>query len=216
MGFNYNGKLRPQDCCCAHGSVERIRRAETLQDYSPRCNFPRGSGSHDPATPAPPPKRHCRRAGCDPAVYQPGHAGSRGAAAAGLHRGRAAGQRPDHPGAGHQRRGRFAGGRAAGPTGRARRCAPRTRDGRYRFIAVRLPYGTQHDEDAARAALAFIRADEECTRAHCKRGAGPGRAACPSCPPCPPRRRDCCAGQRQGAHAHGGASTPWPTPQAGW
>ena len=23
----------------------------------------------------------------------------------------------------------------------------RTRDGRYRFIAVRLPYGTQHDED---------------------------------------------------------------------
>ena len=25
----------------------------------------------------------------------------------------------------------------------------RTRDGRYRFIAVRLPYGTQHDEDAA-------------------------------------------------------------------
>ena len=39
----------------------------------------------------------------------------------------------------------------------------RTRDGRYRFIAVRLPYGTQHDEDAARAALAFIRADEECT-----------------------------------------------------
>ena len=39
----------------------------------------------------------------------------------------------------------------------------RTRDGRYRFIAVRLPYGTQHDEDAARAALAFVRADEECT-----------------------------------------------------
>jgi len=39
----------------------------------------------------------------------------------------------------------------------------RTGDSRYRFIAMRLPYGTQHDEADARAALAFIRADEECT-----------------------------------------------------
>lgn len=39
----------------------------------------------------------------------------------------------------------------------------RTRDGRYRFIAARLPYATQHDEADARAALAFIRADEEYT-----------------------------------------------------
>ncbi len=43
--------------------------------------------------------------------------------------------------------------------------ALRTRTGadRYRFIALRLPYGTQHDEQDARAALAFIRADEEYT-----------------------------------------------------
>lgn len=38
----------------------------------------------------------------------------------------------------------------------------RTGDAAYRFIAVRLPYGVQHDEQDARAALAFIRADEEC------------------------------------------------------
>ena len=37
----------------------------------------------------------------------------------------------------------------------------RTGDGAYRFIAVRLPYRTQHDEAHARAALAFVRADEE-------------------------------------------------------
>lgn len=36
----------------------------------------------------------------------------------------------------------------------------RTGDARYRFIAMRLPYRTQHDEADARAALAFIRADE--------------------------------------------------------
>ncbi len=32
-----------------------------------------------------------------------------------------------------------------------------------RFIAVRLPYGVQHDEDDAQAALDFIKADEEYT-----------------------------------------------------
>ena len=37
-----------------------------------------------------------------------------------------------------------------------------TGDPAYRFIAVRLPYGTQHDEADARAALAFVRADEVC------------------------------------------------------
>lgn len=38
-----------------------------------------------------------------------------------------------------------------------------TFDAGYRFIAVRLPCREQHDEPDARAALAFIRADEECT-----------------------------------------------------
>ncbi len=34
MGFNYNGRLRPQELLlCADGRVERIRRAETLDDY---------------------------------------------------------------------------------------------------------------------------------------------------------------------------------------
>jgi len=36
-------------------------------------------------------------------------------------------------------------------------------DPAYRFIAVRLPHGTQHDEDDAQASLQFIRADEEDT-----------------------------------------------------
>ena len=38
-----------------------------------------------------------------------------------------------------------------------------TGEAAYRFIAVRLPYGTQFDEADARAALDFIRADEELT-----------------------------------------------------
>ena len=34
MGFNYNGKLRPQELLlCRDGSVALIRRAETVQDY---------------------------------------------------------------------------------------------------------------------------------------------------------------------------------------
>ena len=41
MGFNYNGKLRPQELLLRpHGSVERIRRAETLQDYFATLQFP--------------------------------------------------------------------------------------------------------------------------------------------------------------------------------
>tara|TARA_R110000868_G_scaffold83005_3_gene234471 strand:+ start:3665 stop:4492 length:828 start_codon:yes stop_codon:yes gene_type:complete len=36
-------------------------------------------------------------------------------------------------------------------------------DSAYRFIAVRLPHGTQHDEHDAQASLQFIRADEEDT-----------------------------------------------------
>ncbi|TRX74670.1 ammonia-dependent NAD(+) synthetase [Pseudomonas mangiferae] len=35
-----------------------------------------------------------------------------------------------------------------------------TGDDGYRFIAVRLPHGVQHDEDDAKAALDFIQADE--------------------------------------------------------
>ncbi|MFZ3204617.1 MAG: ammonia-dependent NAD(+) synthetase [Pseudomonas sp.] len=38
-----------------------------------------------------------------------------------------------------------------------------TDDAAYRFIAVRLPHGTQHDEHDAQASLQFIRADEEDT-----------------------------------------------------
>lgn len=38
-----------------------------------------------------------------------------------------------------------------------------TGDAGYRFIAVRLPYNTQHDEADAQTSLRFIRADEEDT-----------------------------------------------------
>ena len=40
MGFNYNGKLRPQELLlCADGTVERIRRAETPEDYFATLSF---------------------------------------------------------------------------------------------------------------------------------------------------------------------------------
>jgi len=40
MGFNYNGKLRPQELLLRRdGSVELIRRAETVQDYFATLNF---------------------------------------------------------------------------------------------------------------------------------------------------------------------------------
>ncbi|MFN8530007.1 MAG: diaminopimelate decarboxylase [Anaerolineae bacterium] len=40
MGFTYNGRLRPQELLLrADGSVERIRRAETLDDYFATLNF---------------------------------------------------------------------------------------------------------------------------------------------------------------------------------
>ena len=40
MGFNYNGRLRPQELLlCASGQVERIRRAETLQDHFATLQF---------------------------------------------------------------------------------------------------------------------------------------------------------------------------------
>ena len=40
MGFNYNGKLRPQELLLTkNGSVERIRRAETLADYFATLTF---------------------------------------------------------------------------------------------------------------------------------------------------------------------------------
>lgn len=41
MGFNYNGRLRPQELLLsARGSVERIRRAETLADHFATLHFP--------------------------------------------------------------------------------------------------------------------------------------------------------------------------------
>lgn len=40
MGFNYNGRLRPQELLLrANGTVERIRRAETLNDYFATLSF---------------------------------------------------------------------------------------------------------------------------------------------------------------------------------
>lgn len=40
MGFNYNGKLRPQELLLTkNGTVERIRRAETLSDYFATLEF---------------------------------------------------------------------------------------------------------------------------------------------------------------------------------
>lgn len=40
MGFNYNGRLRPQELLLrADGTVERIRRAETLDDYFATLSF---------------------------------------------------------------------------------------------------------------------------------------------------------------------------------
>jgi diaminopimelate decarboxylase len=41
MGFNYNGKLRPQELLLREdGTIERIRRAETLEDYFATLSFP--------------------------------------------------------------------------------------------------------------------------------------------------------------------------------
>jgi diaminopimelate decarboxylase len=40
MGFNYNGKLRPQELLLhPDGKVELIRRAETVDDYFATLNF---------------------------------------------------------------------------------------------------------------------------------------------------------------------------------
>ncbi|MDQ7024378.1 MAG: diaminopimelate decarboxylase [Anaerolineae bacterium] len=40
MGFNYNGRLRPQELLLRNnGTVERIRRAETIEDYFATLNF---------------------------------------------------------------------------------------------------------------------------------------------------------------------------------
>ncbi|HBT97576.1 MAG TPA: diaminopimelate decarboxylase, partial [Desulfobulbaceae bacterium] len=40
MGFNYNGKLRPKELLLRQdGSVELIRRAETVADYFSTLNF---------------------------------------------------------------------------------------------------------------------------------------------------------------------------------
>jgi len=42
MGFNYNGKLRPQELLLREdGSVELIRRAETNEDYFATLDFER-------------------------------------------------------------------------------------------------------------------------------------------------------------------------------
>ena len=40
MGFNYNGQLRPKELLLkADGSIELIRRAETVEDYFATLNF---------------------------------------------------------------------------------------------------------------------------------------------------------------------------------
>ncbi len=44
MGFNYNGRLRPQELLLRHnGKIEQIRRAETLEDYFSTLQFPPNS-----------------------------------------------------------------------------------------------------------------------------------------------------------------------------
>jgi diaminopimelate decarboxylase len=57
MGFNYNGRLRPKELLlCANGSVELIRRQETVADYFATLNFkpqmlmPAKTSSDAPAT----------------------------------------------------------------------------------------------------------------------------------------------------------------------
>jgi diaminopimelate decarboxylase len=41
MGFNYNGRLRPQELFLReNGTIDRIRRAETLDDYFATLRFP--------------------------------------------------------------------------------------------------------------------------------------------------------------------------------
>jgi diaminopimelate decarboxylase len=40
MGFNYNGKLRSQELLLrSDGKIERIRRAETIEDYFATLKF---------------------------------------------------------------------------------------------------------------------------------------------------------------------------------
>jgi diaminopimelate decarboxylase len=40
MGFNYNGRLRPQELLlCADGTAKLIRRAETVDDYFATLDF---------------------------------------------------------------------------------------------------------------------------------------------------------------------------------
>jgi diaminopimelate decarboxylase len=40
MGFNYNGRLRPKELLLrSNGSVELIRREETIADYFATLNF---------------------------------------------------------------------------------------------------------------------------------------------------------------------------------
>ncbi len=40
MGFNYNGRLRPKELLLrTNGSVELIRRAESIEDYLATLNF---------------------------------------------------------------------------------------------------------------------------------------------------------------------------------
>jgi diaminopimelate decarboxylase len=49
MGFNYNGKLRPQELLLrSDGSVELIRRAETTEDYFATLNF--SADSYQPSS----------------------------------------------------------------------------------------------------------------------------------------------------------------------
>jgi diaminopimelate decarboxylase len=44
MGFNYNGRLRPQELLWrADGTIEKIRRAETQEDYFATLNFDRST-----------------------------------------------------------------------------------------------------------------------------------------------------------------------------
>jgi diaminopimelate decarboxylase len=49
MGFNYNGKLRPQELLLrSNGTIELIRRAETTEDYFATLNF--SANSYQPGS----------------------------------------------------------------------------------------------------------------------------------------------------------------------
>jgi len=169
MGFNYNGKLRPQELLLRQdGEVELIRRAETVDDYFSTLQFtPRlwQSGRHPGARMHPSGMRTRQHEiaaalGVVPAFID--EAALRAETARRIAFIKRAlldsGLKTLVLG--------ISGGVDSLLAGRLAQLAvealrAEAGDDGYRFIAVRLPCAEQHDEHDARAALAFVRADEE-------------------------------------------------------